>query len=84
VLAPQVASLDIWETEYLHVLEGDDPVKEWTKGSWLSPLLDALEEPQRSAFEAYYAELVGQAYPRRSDGHTLLPFRCLFIIARVD
>ena len=28
-------SLDIWETEYLQVLEGANPVKEWTKGTWL-------------------------------------------------
>ena len=41
------AALDIWETEYLQVLEGDNPVKEWTKGTWLRPLLDALAEPER-------------------------------------
>ena len=51
------AALDIWETEYLQVLEGDDPVEEWTKGSWLEPLLDALEEPERGHFEASYAAL---------------------------
>ena len=82
VLAPRAASLDIWETEYLQVLEGADPVKEWTKGTWLKPLLDALEEPERSGFEAHYAALVGRAYPRRGDGHTLFPFRRLFIVAR--
>jgi len=48
LLAPRTAALDIWETEYLQVLEGDDPVKEWTKGTWLKPLRDALEEPERS------------------------------------
>jgi len=81
VLAPRAASLDIWETEYLQVLEGEHPVKEWTKGTWLKPLLDALEEPHRSGFEAAYAELVARAYPRRADGRTLLPFRRLFIVA---
>ena len=80
-LAPHAAALDIWETEYLHVLEGEDPVKEWTKGTWLKPLLDALREPERGAFEARYAELLRPAYPRRADGRTLLPFRRLFIVA---
>ena len=28
--------LDLWETEYLHVLEGDDPVLEWVRGSALA------------------------------------------------
>jgi len=82
VLAPRVAALDIWETEYLQVLEGRDPVKEWTKGTWLKPLLDALAEPERSRFETSYAALVAQAYPPRADGRTLFPFRRLFIVAR--
>jgi trans-aconitate 2-methyltransferase len=81
LLAPRAATVDIWETEYLHVLEGDDPVKEWLKGSWLAQFLDALAEPQRSEFEACYARLVAEAYPRRPDGRTLLPFRRLFIVA---
>jgi trans-aconitate 2-methyltransferase len=82
LLAPRVAALDIWETEYLQVLEGENPVKEWTKGTWLRPLLDALGEPERSGFEAAYAALVARAYPPRADGHTLFPFRRLFIVAR--
>lgn len=81
LLAPHAESLDIWETEYLQVLEGADAVKEWTKGTWLRPLLDALREPERSEFEERYAELTRQAYPRRPDGKTLFPFRRLFIIA---
>ena len=81
ILAPRAAAVDIWETEYLHVLGGEDPVKEWTKGSWLKPFLDALEEPERGQFEARYAEAVAAAYPRRGDGRTLLPFRRLFILA---
>ena len=81
VLSPLVARLDIWETEYLQVLEGQDPVKEWTKGTWLKQFLDALEEPQRSAFEAAYAARVRGAYPPRADGKTLFPFRRLFIVA---
>ena len=84
LLAPRVADLDIWETEYQQVLEGDNPVKEWTKGTWLRPLLDALTEPERSGFEAAYGALVARAYPPRADGHTLFPFRRLFIIARAS
>jgi trans-aconitate 2-methyltransferase len=71
----------MWETEYLQVLDGDNPVKEWTKGTWLGPLLGALDEPERSAFEENYAERVLAAYPPRPDGKTLFPFRRLFMIA---
>jgi trans-aconitate 2-methyltransferase len=81
ILAPHVSRLDIWETEYLHVLEGDNPVVEWTRGSALKPLLDALEEPERSRFLAEYSARIARAYPRRADGRTLFPFRRLFIVA---
>jgi trans-aconitate 2-methyltransferase len=82
LLAPRVGELDIWETEYQQVLEGENPVKEWTKGTWLTPLLDALAEPERSEFEAAYGALVARAYPPRGDGRTLFPFRRLFIVAK--
>ncbi len=74
-------SVDIWTTEYVHVLEGDDPVKEWAKGSSLKPLLDALPAAEREGFEARYAQLVAAAYPRRPDGRTLFAFHRLFIVA---
>jgi trans-aconitate 2-methyltransferase len=81
LLAPRASSLDVWETEYLHVLAGDDPVKEWVKGTWLRPLLDALDEAERAAFEECYASMLRGAYPPRADGRTLFPFRRLFLVA---
>ena len=62
-------------------LKGDNPVVEWTRGSALKPLLDALEEPERAAFLAEYSGRIRRAYPPRPDGRTLLPFRRLFIVA---
>jgi trans-aconitate 2-methyltransferase len=82
MLQPHAAELDIWETEYLHVLEGPDPVKEWTKGTWLKRFLDALDVAEAARFEADYADRVRCAYPVRADGRTLFPFRRLFIVAR--
>jgi trans-aconitate 2-methyltransferase len=81
LLAPKVRSLDIWEAEYLQILEGENPVAEWTKGTWLAPLLDALAPGRRAAFESEYRRLVAQAYPRQADGKTLFHFRRLFIVA---
>jgi trans-aconitate 2-methyltransferase len=81
-LAPAAASVDIWETEYVHVLEGERPVLEWVKGTWLRPLLAALNEDHRREFESRYAERSRDAYPPRADGRTLFPFRRLFIVAR--
>jgi trans-aconitate 2-methyltransferase len=81
MLARDAVRLDIWETTYLQVLDGDNPVAEWTKGTALSPLLAALAEPERSAFESAYRALIIKAYPPQPDGKTLFPFRRLFIVA---
>ncbi|MGC4077222.1 MAG: methyltransferase domain-containing protein [Rubrivivax sp.] len=81
-LQPLAAALEIWETEYLQPLQGEDPVKEWTKSTALKPLLDALAGAEREAFEADYAARLRTAYPRRADGTTLFPFRRLFIVLR--
>jgi trans-aconitate 2-methyltransferase len=84
LLAPIASELDLWETEYLHLLEGETPVLDWVKGTGLRPLLDALADPQeRAAFMAQYQERLAEAYPRRPDGKTLFPFRRLFLVARV-
>ncbi len=81
LLAPHSRSLDIWETEYLQILEGENPVAEWTKGTWLAPLLAALAPEARKDFEAEYRLRIAKAYPRQADGRTLFPFRRLFIVA---
>lgn len=86
-LRPVVAELDIWETEYLHVLDGErlattHPVVEWVKGTALRPYLGALAEPLRGQFLAAYTRRVAEHYPAEPDGTTLMPFRRLFIIAR--
>ncbi|HWW21504.1 MAG TPA: methyltransferase domain-containing protein [Steroidobacteraceae bacterium] len=80
VLAPLSQTLDIWETEYLQVLSGEDPVKEWTKGTALIPYLQRLSPAQHRPFESDYAQRLRTAYPRRADGTTLFPFKRLFIL----
>jgi len=81
LLCDRAGSLDLWETDYIQALDGENPVAEWTKGTWLRPFLAALEEPDRSAFEAAYRARVAAAYPKQRDGKTLLPFLRLFMIA---
>jgi trans-aconitate 2-methyltransferase len=81
LLKPLSHRLDIWEATYLHEFEGENPVAEWTKGTAFKPLLDALEEPMRSDFEAAYRARVAAAYPPTARGLTLFPFRRLFLIA---
>jgi trans-aconitate 2-methyltransferase len=81
MLAPLAARLDIWECEYLQVIEGPNPVVEWTKGTGLRPYLDALDDAAKKGFLAAYSERIAAAYPPQPDGRTLFPFRRIFIVA---
>jgi trans-aconitate 2-methyltransferase len=82
ILAAAGRLVDIWETDYLHQLQGENAVVEWTLGSALKPLLDALEEPWRGSFLAEYRRRMADAYPRQANGVTLFRFRRLFILVK--
>jgi len=84
LLAPHCAALDMWETIYMHALQGEDAVVQWAMGTSLRPFLDALAPGQREDFLAAYRAAVNPVYPRRPDGTTLLPFRRLFMVARAS
>ncbi|WP_327177447.1 trans-aconitate 2-methyltransferase [Streptomyces sp. NBC_01335] len=77
-------AVDVWETTYLQVLHGDDPVLDWVKGTGLRPVLAALaDDPEAlDAFLAEYRDLLRTAYPQGPHG-TVFPFRRIFAVARV-
>lgn len=71
---------DVWETTYLHVLAGADPVLEWVRGTGLRPVLAALSPADGREFEADYAQLLREAYPATPHG-TVFAFRRIFAVA---
>jgi trans-aconitate 2-methyltransferase len=84
VLSEAGCQVDAWETTYLHVLQGPDPVLRWISGTGARPVLQALPNPLRAEFEAEYAKRLASAYPAGERG-TVLPFRRVFAVAhRID
>jgi trans-aconitate 2-methyltransferase len=81
LLARAGCEVDAWETTYLHLLQGTDPVLDWYRGSGLRPVLAALPEEAAAGFLAEYGERVREAYPAAPYG-TVLPFRRVFAVAR--
>jgi trans-aconitate 2-methyltransferase len=81
VLSGLGLSVDAWETTYVHLLTGPDPVLEWVKGTGLRPVLAALHGSDRDKFVAEYANRLRAAYPAWSKGLTALPFRRIFVVA---
>ncbi len=74
--------VDAWETTYLHVLGGEDPVFAWVSGTGARPTLQALPDELRPVFEAELKARLRAAYPPRPHG-TVLPFRRVFVVAQV-
>jgi trans-aconitate 2-methyltransferase len=74
--------VDAWETTYLHVLTGEDPVFAWVSGTGARPTLQALPDDLRAQFERAFSARLREAYPAR-DGRVVLPFRRVFVVARV-
>jgi len=85
-LAPYAATLDLWDTEYLHVLvptgDGEHPVVAWTIGTALTPFFSVLDAEAQQAFLTDYRRLVARDYPPEAEGRVLFPFRRRFLIAR--
>ena len=81
-LAGLGCTVDAWETTYLHVLTGPDPVFTWVSGTGARPTLQALPDDLRPEFEEEFRRRLRAAYPAQ-DGRVVLPFRRVFAVARV-
>lgn len=74
-------AVDLWETTYVHVLPGEDPVLAWVSGTGARPYLQALPDGLREDFLTAYRSALREAYPRRPWG-TVFPFLRTFVVAR--
>ena len=81
ILNPWAKRLDLWKTEYLHLLENTRAIVEWYKGTGLRPFLDALSPTEQTRFLTDYETLLTAAYPLQADGRVLFPFLRFFLIA---
>jgi trans-aconitate 2-methyltransferase len=82
-LSAEGCSVDAWETTYSHILQGENAVLEWVKGTGARPVLQSLPDDLRVRFEAEYGARLAEAYPQQSFG-TVLPFRRIFAVAQKE
>lgn len=81
-LAPAARALDIWVTEYFHVMDSPSAIVDWIASTGLRPFLDVLESDDESdQFVMRLSERVSQSYSTRADGRVLFPFKRTFVIA---
>jgi len=76
VLTAAGLTADVWETTYLHVLSGTDPVLAWVRSTTLRPVLARLDEAQTAEFTAAYAAVnaaASSSSSRASTGRNTVP-----------
>jgi trans-aconitate 2-methyltransferase len=86
LLSP-LGDVEVWETEYLHVLEpvGEGhPVRAFTQSTAVRPFAARLGEGELEEFFDTYDKALAIAYPAETDGTVLFPFRRLFLVLTRD
>ena len=82
ILSPRVARIELWDTEYHHVLDGPSAVVEWVKGTALRRWLPRLEaRGEQTEFLTELTREMERLYPPQPDGKVIFPFLRRFVIA---
>jgi trans-aconitate 2-methyltransferase len=72
-------TVEMWQTDYIHVMESPQSIVEWIRSTGLKPYLDCLKEAEKPLFEEYLLAVIKKDYPGQGDGKVLFPFRRLFL-----
>lgn len=82
LLATLSARIDMWQTEYIHIMASHHSIAEWYRGTGLRPFLQALSsDALRERFVAAFERALEKVYPLAGDGKVLFPFPRIFFIA---
>jgi len=83
ILCDLSSEIDLWETDYYHIMNTHSDIMKWYSGSGLRPYFDCLkDEPVKTEFINEYENALKDAYPTQKDGKILFPFTRIFFIAK--
>jgi trans-aconitate 2-methyltransferase len=81
-LEPLSNSVNIWRTNYQHVLKDANAIVEWVRGTGLQPYLHRIEsDDAKGAFAKEYEKRLSEEYLELIDGKVLLGYPRLFVAA---
>jgi len=82
-LDPLAQDVDVWRTEYHHLLADPKAIVEWVKGTGLQPFLHRMEKDEDAKREYLdeYEKRLAEAYPKLNDGRVVLVYPRLFVVA---
>jgi trans-aconitate 2-methyltransferase len=80
-LTPHCRHLDVWETTYWQVLDGDDGIIEWMKGTTLVPYL-ARSTGSRRALSRGLSRAAARRLSAPCRWVHAFPFKRIFFVAQ--
>jgi trans-aconitate 2-methyltransferase len=82
-LAKYFSNIDIWATDYYHIMDSQIAILEMIRTTGLKPYLERIEnEIAKHEFETLVLRKIEQDYSLQADGKVLFPFKRLFFIAK--
>jgi trans-aconitate 2-methyltransferase len=81
LLSPYCRSVDVWVTDYLHILESPASIYEMVQTTGLRPYLERIKsDDDKKAFEKEVFDETVKAYPVQKNGKVIFPFTRLFFV----
>lgn len=81
LLSSRMKSIEMWETDYIHVMPSHPSIVDWIKSTGLRPFLERLnDEQERKDFENEVLQGIVEHYPQQKDGCVLFPFKRFFLV----
>lgn len=80
-LAKYFMRIELWETDYYHVMNSQEDIIEFISSTGLRPYLSRLDEEQQKAFLKDVLAQIKIPYNYQEDGKVLFTFKRIFFIA---
>jgi trans-aconitate 2-methyltransferase len=79
LLSKDFKSIELWQTDYLHILESQYSIIEWIRSTGMKPYLDCLKDEDKPLFENNVLGELKLYYPLQNNGKVIFPFKRLFM-----
>lgn len=80
-LSPLASNLNLWEVEYLQIMNNTRAVLDWVRSTAMRGYLDRLpDEKSQEQFEAMCLREFEKCYPTEASSKVLFPYRRMFIV----
>jgi trans-aconitate 2-methyltransferase len=82
-LSRHFCEIELWTTDYYHVMDSHESILEMIRTTGLKPFLERItDENDKREFTALVLDKIKKDYPSQNDGTVLFPFKRLFFVAK--